>query len=124
MQDFGKHYRLLNSTDFQYMREESKCFKTPFIRAFYKDSRVASSKTRVGFAISKKVGNAVRRNRIKRILKEIFRLSAVKEQGKDMVIVISPKFLKSFESLEAAESRLRRDFAFILSKIFVNSSVN
>lgn len=118
MYTFGKNYRLLNSDDFQHLRTGSECFKTPFMRAFHKTSRLGVSETRVGFAISKKVGNAVKRNRIKRILREEFRLSNKREEGRDVLFVISPRFLSSFESIAEAEARLRRDYSFILSKIF------
>jgi ribonuclease P protein component len=45
--------------------------------------------TRFAFAISKRVGNAVTRNRVKRRLREVLRLSALTE-GHDIVIVARP----------------------------------
>jgi len=43
---------------------------------------------RVGLSVSKRVGNAVSRNRVRRIIKESFRLSADRaNQGFDIVIV-------------------------------------
>ena len=123
MQDFGKDFRLLDSKDFQYLRTESKCFKTPFMRAFHKPSRIGSEKTRIGFAISKKVGNAVKRNRLKRILREVFRLSEFRQQGRDILIVISPRLLKSFEKMSEAEGRMKRDFNFTLSKVFSKPNI-
>jgi ribonuclease P protein component len=45
--------------------------------------------SRFAFAISKRVGNAVVRNRIKRRLREVLRLSALAE-GYDIVIVARP----------------------------------
>lgn len=45
--------------------------------------------SRYAFAISKRVGNAVARNRVKRRLREVLRLSALTE-GYDIVIVARP----------------------------------
>jgi len=43
---------------------------------------------RIGFTVSTKIGNAVQRNRIRRKLKEIYRLNEEKfKQGYDLVIV-------------------------------------
>lgn len=45
--------------------------------------------SRWGFSITKRVGKAVQRNRLKRLLREITRLQLV-EQGWDIVFIVRP----------------------------------
>ncbi len=47
---------------------------------------------RLGITAGKKVGKAVRRNRIKRVLREIFRLNKSRlPEGQDIVIMVRPR---------------------------------
>ena len=52
-------------------------------------ARADNGPARVGFTVSKKVGNAVERNRVKRRLREIVRLNAVMaaQGGHDYVLI-------------------------------------
>ena len=50
---------------------------------------------RLGMAISKKVGNAVARNRVKRVLRECFRLGAPSAVSALDIVVVAKKSLDS-----------------------------
>lgn len=69
---FLKSHRLLNKSDFQYLRKDASFLRFRSFHCFYKNSNTTS---RLGLSVSKKVGNAVKRNRIKRVFREEFRLN-------------------------------------------------
>jgi ribonuclease P protein component len=68
---------------------------------------------RVGFTVSKKVGTAVERNRVRRRLREIVRLSAAGrlQAGKDYVLV------GRRAALDFPFERLRTDFLAALARV-------
>lgn len=60
--------------------------------------------TRVGYTITKKIGNAVTRNRLRRMMKEVYRLNFhnIKE-GYDLVFIAKKKLVGiSYKELESS----------------------
>jgi ribonuclease P protein component len=60
---------------------------------------------RLGVTVSKKVGKAVVRNRVKRWLRESFRLSGVRPLATDVVVIAKPSSAESGYHALAAELR-------------------
>jgi ribonuclease P protein component len=83
---FPKSERLLNRKDFVNLNRSGKRSRTEHFTALYKDNGL--DLTRMGITVKKSIGNAVKRNRIKRLIREFFRLN--KEsflKGYDITII-------------------------------------
>jgi ribonuclease P protein component len=68
---FPKGERLLNRKDFVNLNRSGMRYRTEHFTALYKENGL--KQTRLGITVSKRVGNAVKRNRIKRLVREFFR---------------------------------------------------
>ncbi len=105
--DFNKNMRLLSANDFKYLKKNSKILNNKFYRIFYKPSHLKSSSySRLGIAVSKKVGKAHDRNLCKRIIRESFRTSNIKTAGFDFLITISPRLFKNLKSSDEVKALL------------------
>lgn len=102
---FTKDFRLLNKNDFQNLRFGSR-FLVSDVLLFYTKANERNC-TRIGLAISKKVGKANVRNRIKRKLRENFRTSDSKVLNTDILITLNHKLInKKKLELKDIEGRL------------------
>jgi len=81
--------------------------------AFFKPSRLQKSHSRLGLAVSRKAGNAVRRNRFKRILRERFRESQLRDLPIDLLVVMSRPIDKNFASSDLTEVQVKNHFALL-----------
>jgi ribonuclease P protein component len=70
---FQKSERLVKRKEFQVVFDGGRKFRNNELLVFALPNGM--DKSRLGLVVGKKVGNAVRRNRIKRILREAFRLN-------------------------------------------------
>jgi ribonuclease P protein component len=89
----GRPTRLTRSGDFDtvYRRGRSAAGRHLVVYAFRRDATTADSPARLGVSISKKVGGAVERNRLKRVLRE--RFVALRDgvpSGTDLVVIARP----------------------------------
>ncbi len=98
---------LCRNNDFRRAYSKGKSFVGPLAVSYVRKNRLGQ--TRVGITTSKKVGNAVQRNRSRRVLREAYRqlLPRVKP-GYDLVLVARGKtpYVKSWEVAKQLEKQL------------------
>jgi ribonuclease P protein component len=70
-ESFSKKDRLLRRADFVRVQSRGRKVYTKSLLMMVLENRIG--KTRLGIAVSKKIGNSVKRNKWKRIIREIFR---------------------------------------------------
>lgn len=84
---FIKKNRLSNNYDFENVLKNGKHFKCEFFALKILKNNLEYS--RLGIRINKKIGNSVKRNKIKRIIREIFRINK-NEFNENIDIVVIP----------------------------------
>ncbi|MBF0224351.1 MAG: ribonuclease P protein component [Desulfobacterales bacterium] len=87
---FAKRERIKKRSDFLKLFKYGRKIKNQYFIANYFKNNLSVS--RLGITVSKKIGNAVERNRNKRIIREYYRLNKYKfSQNWDMNIVVIKK---------------------------------
>ena len=107
---FTKSERLLKKKEFQRVFDEGRTFRNNELLVYALPNGM--DKSRLGLVVGKKVGHAVRRNRIKRIIREAFRLNkGLLRFGVDIVLIprpglTSPKLSTIEDGFERLLSRI------------------
>lgn len=106
---FRKESHLRSSQDFQRVRRRGRRQQGKYLILAYA-RRIAATPdatrvpTRIGFSVNKRVGSAVRRNRVKRRLREAIRLRLWKTQsGWDMIVIARPEAADADYTVLASE---------------------
>ena len=86
-----KYLRLKKQADFQRLFKSGKRAFSPSFTMVYR----SAEKMRMGISIGKKYGKSVQRNRIKRLLREAFRLTQGEMKGKYSLVLI-PKVSEDY----------------------------
>ena len=93
---------LKKNSDFRRLYAKGKSAVTPYLVVYARPNRLGEN--RLGYTVSVKLGHAVVRNRVRRRLREIYRLNAPQlKQGHDIVIVARSRAVGSeYRKLNAA----------------------
>ena len=86
---FPKNHRLLKHTDFDRVYKQGRRHFAEHMTVFHL-AREDNEGLRVGFTVSKAMGGAVQRNRMKRLLREAVRMNGL-ERSVAADVVINPK---------------------------------
>lgn len=114
-----RRYRLSRSRDFDAVYRHGKSVSTRYLvlYAFSRpDDDSGIGDPRLGLAVSRRVGGAVERNRIKRRLREAFQAIADEvPQGRDYVLVVRPGLAEAAEArgFEWLVERVREVFELV-----------
>ncbi|MFD2117398.1 ribonuclease P protein component [Paenibacillus yanchengensis] len=109
--------RLRNRADFSRIYRNGKSFANGQFVVYWSHQKVADP-FRVGVSASKKIGNAVVRNRMRRIVKEIMRRYEGKLQPNiDIIIIVrKPAITMHYQELEKSIAHVLRRAALIKKK--------
>lgn len=104
-----KHSRLSRSSDFQRVYRQGSSTASRFLVVYYfkRSAEAATESPRLGLSVSKKIGGAVVRNRVKRLLREAF--TAYQErlvEDYDVVFIARPQLTELIERQEKGEKGL------------------
>jgi ribonuclease P protein component len=107
---FPKSRRLTRDSEFRRVRTEGKAMRGDMLTIGFLTNAEPDAAARAGFIVSKRVGNAVVRNRSRRRLREIFRRHQHEVRGGIWIVTIASARAarESFRSLEDEWLRLGR----------------
>lgn len=100
-----KEYRLAKREDFSKVYRYGKSMANRQFVLYYMEQQKIE-RFRLGISVSKKVGNAVVRNRLRRMIKEIVRLNKEKIKPHTDLILIARKPLVDMEYQEIEKSAI------------------
>jgi ribonuclease P protein component len=107
---FEKSRRLRRRAEYQQVFDNGQRGRGRFLTVIV--AARPAGETRLGIVASKKLGNAVRRNRAKRLIREIFRHSDQPADSSGLDIIVIPRV----ELFDAAYTVLEQDYRAALAR--------
>lgn len=83
---FSSAERIRKTADFQFVYKKGERVITKYFVWFFLDAKDSDSPRRLGITVTRDVGNAVQRNRIKRQIREFFRANKDAFPRGDLII--------------------------------------
>lgn len=107
---FDRSRRLRRRAEFQQVFDSGQRIRGRFLTVLVASGQ--SSRTRLGIVASRKLGDSVKRNRAKRLIREIFRRSAQHDDSMGVDVVVIPRK----ELFDATYPGLQEDFQGALAR--------
>ena len=104
-QGFPRSCRLHLKNDFKSIIRDGKRVQGPGLVLWWKPAPLGKKDRKMGLVVSKKLGSAVVRNRVKRLLREAFRLNRERLQS-GVGYVFSPRNSEILDTAASAESAM------------------
>ncbi|MGJ3238894.1 MAG: ribonuclease P protein component [Anaerolineae bacterium] len=103
-----RRFRLRHNADFQKLRQLGEVKRHPDMMISYLPNSISDN--RYGFITSKRLGNAVKRNRVRRLMRESVRLQHPHiKQGYDVLFIARPSLVgKPLQHVQRIVSDLLR----------------
>ena len=123
MKRFGlsKHERIKRKNEFSRVYKSGKIIysNSRKLKAIFYLGKSESKNIKVAFGISKRAGNAVWRNRIRRLLREVYRLNKeiLSDCNSSLWIVFSPNILNKKENPKLFLRDVKFDMIDLLKKL-------
>ena len=123
MKRFGlsKHERIKRKNEFSRVYKSGKIIysNSRKLKAIFYLGKSESKSIKVAFGISKRAGNAVWRNRIRRLLREVYRLNKeiLSDCNSSLWIVFSPNILNKKENPKLFLRDVKFDMIDLLKKL-------
>jgi ribonuclease P protein component len=107
---FDKSRRLRRRAEFQKVFDSGQRIRGRFLTLLVANGQ--ESTTRLGIVASRKLGDSVRRNRAKRLIREIFRRNRQPDGSRGVDVVVIPRV----ELFAAAYTSLEDDYRSVLAR--------
>jgi ribonuclease P protein component len=112
-----REYSLRRNKEFRYVYKKGRSVSDGNIVLIYVVTK--TPRLKVGFSVSKKLGNSVERNRIKRRMKEAFFSMAGEVSPKSLLVFVPREHANalSYQELKASEERLLKKAGLMVKTV-------